>query len=485
MRLPPPHRSSATGVIQPLETLKDGNAILRIAAQSFFELLSDMCEGILVIDRRGKVVWVNERYERYLPTLGFSSPEKMIGREVEEVVPNSRMREVVKTGKAILLDVIENGEHQYVVTRLPLRDDSGTVIGAVGLILYDHLEALKPFVSRINRLQRALNQAQQQLAAHRRVKYNFSNFVGSSSAALEVKRRAGRAAKLKTTVLLLGETGTGKELVAQAIHAASPRASHPFIAVNVAAIPETLLEAEFFGVAPGAFTGADRRGREGKFSLAQGGTLLLDEIGDMPLALQVKLLRVLQEEEFEPLGSNQVVRADVRVIASTSRDLAQCVRDGTFRADLYYRLNVLPIRLPPLRERLEDLGVLCETLLERIVAINGLPPREVTPEALDLLAQQPWHGNVRELGNLLEQACLHAEHSRLGVKAFTRVLPELRDHVAAAGVSITPLATRIAELERQAIREALATCHGNKAMAAKRLGISRTSLYQKLQDSND
>ena len=172
-------------------------------------------------------------------------------------------------------------------------------------------------------------------------------------------------AQTDSTVLLLGETGTGKELLAHGIHAASPRAAKPFIAVNIAAVPETLLEAEFFGVAPGAYTGAERKGRDGKFKLADGGTLLLDEIGDMPLALQSKLLRVLQEQEVEPLGSNQVQRIDVRIIAATSRDLPAMVAAGTFRADLYYRLNVLPIRLPALRERAADLEALVEDARRR------------------------------------------------------------------------------------------------------------------------
>ena len=185
-----------------------------------------------------------------------------------------------------------------------------------------------------------------------------------------------------STVLLLGETGTGKELMAQGIHAGSHRAAGPFVGVNIAAVPETLLEAEFFGVAPGAYTGADRKGRPGKFKLADGGTLFLDEIGDMPLALQAKLLRVLQEQEVEPLGSNKVEKLDTRVIAATSRDLAAMVEAGQFRADLYYRLNVLPIRLPPLRERLSDMDALADHLLDDIARRTGL----AAPKSLNAVA---------------------------------------------------------------------------------------------------
>jgi transcriptional regulator with PAS, ATPase and Fis domain len=178
------------------------------------------------------------------------------------------------------------------------------------------------------------------------------------------------------------------------------------VGVNIAAVPETLLEAEFFGVAPGAYTGADRKGRDGKFKLADGGTLFLDEIGDMPLALQAKLLRVLQEQELEPLGSNQVIRVDVRVIAATSRDLPAMVAGGQFRADLYYRLNVLPIRLPALRERLDDLEALVEVLLDDIARRSGLAHRSIGHDGLELLAGHDWPGNIRELRNVLEQVTL-------------------------------------------------------------------------------
>jgi transcriptional regulator with PAS, ATPase and Fis domain len=424
------------------------------------------------------------------------------------------MRQVVETGKPILLDVLENKAGTYLVSRFPLHDDSGAVIGAVGLILYDQIESLKPLIGKMGRLQSELAQAQKELARQRRTRYTFSNFVGNSERALEVKSRARRAAVLSTTVLLLGETGTGKELLAQAIHAASQRARHPFIAVNVAAIPDTLLEAEFFGVAPGAYTGADRRGRDGKFKLADGGTLFLDEIGDMPMALQSKLLRVLQEREVERLGSNDVSRVDVRVIAASSVDLATLVADGRFRSDLYYRLNVLPIRLPPLRERPEDLEALCEHLLEQLALEQEMLPKEIDRDALEALAALPWPGNVRELRNVLERACSLWDGMRLTMEAFREVLPEI-DAVAVRersggraaptpvsasarsetignpdGSSEPPIVSlpatlpeRIAELERAAIREALRATGGNRVQAARRLGIARATLYQKLAES--
>jgi transcriptional regulator with PAS, ATPase and Fis domain len=295
-------------------------------------------------------------------------------------------------------------------------------------------------------------------------------------------------------VLLLGETGTGKELLAHAIHAASPRAGRPFVSVNMAAVPDTLLEAEFFGVAPGAYTGAERKGRDGKFKLADGGTLFLDELGDMPMSVQVKLLRALQEGEIEPLGSNRLVSFDVRVVAATSRDLQQMVRDGTFREDLYYRLNVLPIRVPPLRERRDDIPLLMETLCEDIASRGSGAQLELEPDALALLSAQPWRGNIRELRNALEQLALRSDSLHIEADQVEAVLresgldriepalslPFARARGPAAPDDLRPLPEQIAELEASAIAIALARTGGNRAAAARLLGISRASLYDRL-----
>jgi transcriptional regulator with PAS, ATPase and Fis domain len=242
------------------------------------------------------------------------------------VVPNTLMGQVVESGTPILVDLLTNQAGTFLVSRLPLRSEQGMVIGAVGFVLLDHPETtMQPLIGKFSRLQAELDAARRQIAEARRPRYTIASFIGTSPAALEVKRQARRVAQTDSTTLLLGETGTGKELLAHGIHAASRRAARPFVGVNIAAVPDTLLEAEFFGVAPGAYTGADRKGREGKFKLADGGTLFLDEIGDMPLALQSKLLRALQEQEIEPLGSNRVERVDVRIVAATSRDLAAMV----------------------------------------------------------------------------------------------------------------------------------------------------------------
>ena len=462
----------------------DYGRIVRIAMQSLFERLDALCEGAIAVDRDARICWINDKYAQ---RLGLARPADALGREVEEIIPNSLMREVVRSGEPIILDIMEFGDESFVVTRMPLRDEANAVIGAIGFVLYDRLHHLKPLVGKFAALQAELLRARQKLAGQRRARFTFSDLIGSHPVFLETKRQALRAAQLDTTALLLGETGTGKEMLAQAIHAASLRAARPFIGVNVAAVPETLLESEFFGTAPGAFTGADRRARDGKFVLADGGTLFLDEIGDMPLHLQAKLLRALQEQEIEPLGSNRVTRVDVRVIAATGVDLAGRVADGRFRSDLYYRLNVLPIRLPPLRERLSDLEALCAHLLGQIALRTGLPQRDIAPDAIARLAAYDWPGNVRELRNALEQVVMLGDTPRLGAGDFAAVLP--------GGAAIAPplpavaadpaepaqsLALAVAQAERTAIMAALAACQGRKTAAAARLGISRATLYQKI-----
>jgi len=461
---------------------RDAASIRKLAARSMFDLFSSVSEGMMLVDRAGRVVWINDSYKRFLPALGIERPEDFVGRPVEEVVPNTLMRHVIEPGKPILIDLLTNKAGTFVVSRIPLRDESGEVMGAIGMVLFDHPETtLQPLIAKFARMQQDLDEARKELAAQRRSKYTLANFIGSSPAALEMKRQARRAAQTDSTVLLLGETGTGKELLAHAIHAASARARRPFIGVNLAAVPETLLEAEFFGVAPGAYTGADRKGRDGKFKLADKGTLFLDEAGDMPLGLQAKLLRALQEQEIEPLGSNRMIKVDARVIAATSRDLKSMVAEGRFREDLYYRLNVLPIRLPALRERPTDLEALAESLLESIAARSGLPQRELDPSALAALATHRWPGNIRELRNVLEQAAMLTDSPRLSAADFMSVLPPAASQAERrkAGPA-RPLPQLIAELERSSIQSALAATGGNKVSAAKLLGISRATLYEKL-----
>ena len=450
------------------------------ALRTLLKLFDSLYEGAVAIDRDSRIVWMNDKYKALL---GWNGTEPIEGRPIEEVIPNSMMRQVVETGQADLLDIFSVNSRQLVVSRVPLFDDAGEVSGALGIILYDRLQALRPIVSKFQRMQEDLASARRELAAQRRAKYSFSQFVGNSRIVRELKAQARRAAARDVTVLLYGETGTGKELLAHAIHAASPRADRPMVRVNAAAIPEHLLEAELFGTTPGAFTGAAAKARPGKFQLADGGTLFLDEVGDMPLSLQAKLLRVLQEREVEPLGSNTVMSVDVRVIAATSRDLKQMVDQGSFRADLYYRLNVLPLLLPPLRDRLADLGPLCEALLESMSAASGEPLPEITAEAIERLGRHHWPGNVRELGNVLQQAVARDERGPLTAEDFADLLPASSMPAAMPASrlgAVLPLRDAVANAEREAIMRALNAAGGVKLHAAKLLGISRAQLYEKL-----
>ena len=506
---------------------QDTDSLLKLAAQSMFDLYAQTVQGMLVVDRSHRVVWISEGYKRFLPALGFAGAHEFVGRRVEEVVPNTLLAEVIDSGQPILVDLLTNQAGTFVVSRVPLRDAQGRVIGALGMVLMDHPEradsTMQPLITKFGHLQQALADAQRLLAAeqtrNRRPKYTITTYIGTSPAALEVKRQARRVAGTESTVLLLGETGTGKELLAQGIHAASKRAARHFVGVNIAAVPDTLLEAEFFGVAGGAYTGADRKGRDGKFKLADGGTLFLDEIGDMPLALQAKLLRALQEQEVEPLGSNQVQKVDVRVIAATSRDLGAMVADGRFRADLYYRLNVLPIRLPALRARLPDIEALAEALLDDIARRSGLAHKSLSVGALDRLAAHPWPGNIRELRNVLEQAALMTDDLRLTAVhldvamgqasaapgGLTAVLADLPANLPAdlparaphgpppasadplpdpppapSPAPPRPLPEQVAALERRAMADALRCTGGNRMAAARLLHISRAAFYAKL-----
>jgi transcriptional regulator with PAS, ATPase and Fis domain len=363
--------------------------------------------------------------------------------------------------------------------------------------LFDEMKSLTPLVSHYSRVQEELIAARQSLAQARRAKYTLASFVGTSAASLEVKRQARRAANVDSPVLLLGETGTGKELLAHSIHGTSARASGPLVTVNVAAIPDTLLEVEFFGAAPGAYTGAERRGRVGKFELAHGGTLFLDEIGDMPLPLQGKLLRILQDQEFEPLGSNRIVRTDVRIVAATSADLAALVAAGRFRADLFYRLNVLTIHAPPLRARRSDIEALAYAILEDLSAPGrGGHGRhlELQDDALRLLAAHDWPGNVRELRNTLERAVMLSDTERIDarmlapfigasavpVSGFVGEASIAKPKASAPADGSGSYSQAMAEFERRFLTDALRAAGGHVAEAAARIGMGRATLYKKI-----
>jgi len=309
-------------------------------------------------------------------------------------------------------------------------------------------------------------------------KYSHPNIVARSPKMQEVLATVERVAPTNSTVLLGGESGVGKDLIARAIHEKSRRASGPFVKINSTAIPENLLESELFGYEKGAFTGAVTS-KPGKFELADKGTLFLDEIGDVPAATQVKLLRVLQEREFERLGGTRTVKVDARLLAATNRDLRAALEQGTFREDLYYRLNVVPIDIAPLRERKEDIPDLANLFLARFANDSGRALRGISPAAMQVLVGHYWPGNVRELQNVIERACALAAGPELNVDDIQLDVPR---HRASAGANerFLPDGMTLDQWEDEMIREALKRASGNKSQAARLLGLSRNALRYRL-----
>ncbi len=309
-------------------------------------------------------------------------------------------------------------------------------------------------------------------------KYSFESIIGKAAPMKQVFELIKRAAPADSTILISGESGTGKELVAKAIHYSSPRAGGQFVKMNCAALPEGLIESELFGHEKGAFTGAVRSTR-GRFELADGGTLLLDEISEIRPALQAKLLRVLQEREFERIGSGQSIRINVRVIATSNRDLKDEVTKGNFRDDLFYRLNVIPIELPPLRSRKEDIPLLCEYFLGKFGQKMGIPSKTINQKALNILMNYPWPGNVRELENVIERATVISRNQELTQSDFP---PEIASGIAETTTGGLDVGLTIDSAEKMLILKTLKANAGNKTKAAEVLGITARTLRNKLQE---
>jgi two-component system response regulator HydG len=310
--------------------------------------------------------------------------------------------------------------------------------------------------------------------------FQSPDVIGSSPAMVRLMETVAQVAASEATAMVTGESGTGKELVAAAIHSNSPRKRGPFVKVNCAAITETLLESELFGHEKGAFTGADRR-KEGRFVQADGGSLFLDEVGEMSVSMQVKLLRVIQERELTRVGGEQTIPVDVRLIVATNQDLAKMVKIGTFREDLYYRLNVVELKTPPLRERREDIPLLAAYFLARFAEKNRKSVERFSPRAMDLLVRHPWPGNVRELMNTIERAVVLARSTCLDENDFTVLTARLHETDTTLSSSAFPANMPLERIEREAIVNTLASADGNKSEAARRLGITRKTLREKLK----
>jgi len=438
-------------------------------------ILETVYDGILVVNKDGYITMMSKTYEKFLGVEG----QDVIGKHVTDVIENTRMHIVVKTGIAEIADIQKIKGNYMIASRIPIIKD-GEVVGAVGKVLFRNVDDLNDLYKKINLMEQEIEEYKGELKNINRAKYTFADIIGRSIKILRTKNLAQKASHTDSNVLILGESGTGKELLAHAIHNESGRNFGPFIKVNCAAIPSELLESELFGYEEGAFTGAKKGGKIGKFELADGGTIFLDEIGDMPLTMQSKLLRVIQEREIERVGGAGTKRINVRIIAATNKNLEEMVSKGEYRQDLYYRLNVFTIFVPSLRERPEDIVALSENFLYNLNNKYHKNIIRISDKAMKHLIKYTWPGNIRELANVIERAMnlvdmsdtIDVEHlpQRIVGEEYIRKIRNLKEILAKA--------------ERDAIIESIRITNGNKTKAAKLLGIGRTTFYEKLVKYN-
>nr|WP_202820124.1 sigma 54-interacting transcriptional regulator [Calderihabitans maritimus] len=437
-------------------------------------ILNSVQEAIEVADNNGVIKYVNPAFTR---VTGIPEANR-IGKNIFEVSPHGALAQCLTTQQKVVGHRTKVGGSgvEVISNAAPIVVD-GEIEGAV--VVFQPITDILKLMEELQKSNTIIENLYASIGQITGSKYTFDDLIGVSKSFKATLEMAKKAAKSDSTVLIIGESGTGKELYAHAIHHASNRRNKPFIKVNCAAIPESLLESEFFGHEKGAFTGAVRT-KLGKFELANGGTLFLDEIGDMNLFLQAKLLRVLQDMEFERVGGTQTIKVDVRVVAATNRDLKALVRKGAFREDLYYRLNVVELYIPPLRERKEDIPPLIEHLIVKFNRKLGKRVRGISPEAIQLLVNYHWPGNVRELENVIERAMVTAEDDILSHKHLSQYIGQFETLGSTQYVEVMPLD----KMEQLMLKAALArygeSLEGKKK-AAQALNISLATLYNKLK----
>ncbi|MBY7144299.1 sigma 54-interacting transcriptional regulator [Virgibacillus sp. NKC19-3] len=445
-------------------------------------ILDSAYEGVAVVDEKGIVREFNKAYSR------FTGIDKKvaIGSHVQDIIDNTNLNNTVKTG------LPERGAVQYIqgqamiVHRIPIWKNDH-VIGAIGMVIFEGVTELYRIYERFQENTIPNKQEQHSLSKQRGESsiVTLDQIIGVSESTSTTKRFARKIAKTKATVLITGESGTGKEMYAKGIHHLSALSAGPFISVNCGAIPEHLFESELFGYAEGAFTGAKKGGKPGKFELAQNGTLFLDEIAEMPLMMQTKLLRILQEKEFERVGGIEKYEMNMRIIAATNRHLKEMVEAGDFREDLFYRINVIELPISPLRKRKEDIPPLVSNYLYAICTAYQIPVKSITPEAMSKFVHHNWYGNIRELRNTIEKIVVLVD----GDIIDSHHLPEIMiDNEILKETSQYEQATLIKQMkdlgdekEKELIQRILKETKGNKSKAAEKLGIHRTTLYQKLK----
>lgn len=444
----------------------------KIDAETLLDtMLSAIDERFIVVDKEGYIEALSKAYAEFLGV----ELQTVMGRHVSEVIENTRMDIVTKTGVAETGVFQEINGEKMIATRIPIYKD-GEVIGAFGRVLFRNVKELEVLYDKLSTIEMELNLYRKTFGKINTAKYQVDDIIGNCDIMLDLKESVRRVAKTNSSVLILGESGTGKELFAHSIHSASMRKKAPFICVNCGTIPEQLIESELFGYEEGAFTGAKKGGKMGLFQAAHGGTIFLDEIGDLPMAMQVKLLRVLQDKEIQKVGSNVREPINVRVVAATNKSLDEMIKAGQFRADLYYRLNVVTLNIPALRERKEDLPLLIKSLLAKISQKESMGVIEVSRTAMEYLINYDWPGNVRELENVLERAINFVGPDK---KIEVKHLPSRVTGVEQVGAVLT-MKEIVEHAEQEAIKNALMQCRYRKTKAAQQLGISRTTLYEKM-----
>lgn len=473
-------------------------------------------DGFIAVDRAGRILALNQKYA---DVLGIPV-ERALGREIREVIPITEMIELMeeeRTDRDIIRFLNTSNlsatakDRLVLLSRTAIRDQEGRVIGAVGYLrFYDQARAefhkledvytqisLGPeevfqtavekthstlgedadTTSLVDRLSLQLKYYQEEIKQLRNKAHPF--VLGSAPSFIRVKNQAARIAQTNFSVLITGESGTGKEVIANLIHASSQRANRPLITINCAAIPAELLESELFGYTKGAFTGANREGKLGKFAAADGGSIFLDEIGDMPLPLQAKLLRVLENHEIEPVGATHAQKVDVRFISATRKDLEQMVAEGSFREDLYFRINELRLHLPPLRQRVEDIPLLARHMLQQI---NGKYGTKIvmSDQVIGVMKAYQWPGNIRELNNVIKGAYCMAENDRIDVVNLPMHITDSTGHARGMPAAPASLQEQLDAVERKLLLDALEHYNHNLNLVAKKLDLSRSTLYKKL-----
>lgn len=443
------------------------------------EIMSQTLEAIsvIMIDQDGRIAFINEEYAKVLNV----DPEEVIGIPVEEIIPHSRMPHVLRTGKEEIgsVFIMKNGV-PIIVNRIPVKKN-GEIIGVVAYTTYNKLADINTYQRQILYLNHELSIYKNELTKLRGAKYSLDQVIGTSPEIIKLKDLTRKVAKTKSTVLIVGETGTGKEAIAHSIHQLSPRGHQPFIRLNCAAIPKELLEAEMFGYEEGAFTGAKKGGRPGKFELANGGTLFLDEVHQLPLNLQSKLLRVLQEKEIERVGGEKLIGIDARLICTTNQNLIEMVNKGEFRDDFYYRINVVEIAIPPLRERIDDIPQLVDHFIAKNNRELGLDIKGVEEEVYDLFSRYHWPGNIRELEHALERAANSVQSGCFTLADLDFIARRINYNASDEEESPKTMEEIRNRAEKAAIIQALRKTNRNKKLAAELLQIDRTVLYDKIK----